>query len=308
MSKIRFGVGISPHPEDKSQEKHHLQNIYNLLDSIDSSYESAWIPDHFMPTMEPYETDYYECLTLTSYLLPKYPNLKFGQIVLGNNYRNPALLAKMSSTLQELSNRRFILGIGAGWFQQDYQQYGYEFPSPRKRIKQLEEAVQIIKKMWTEDETTFHGKYYNIENAVCYPKPDPVPPIMIGGSGERFTLKVVAKYADWWNGGSTDIDTCGHRLNVLAGHCDGVGRDYDDIVKCVMGIVALADSDEEALKHAKESRYPLDWLLYGSPETVSTHLGKLVDAGIEYFQLFFVPFANYKATQLFSEKVIPELT
>ena len=205
MSKVRFGVGISRLSDDGSQGKDHIQNIYKYLDSIDDVYESAWVSDHLIPTVEPYYIDYFECLTLTSYLLPQYPNLKFGQIVLCNNYRNPALLAKMSSTLQVLSEGRFILGIGAGWYQEEYKQYGYEFPSSRTRIKQLEEAVQIIKMMWTEDVVTFHGKHYRVENAFCFPKPDPVPPIMIGGSGEKFTLKVVARYADWWNGGSTEV-------------------------------------------------------------------------------------------------------
>ena len=307
MGKVKFGVGISPHPEDRSKGKDHTQNIYNYLDSLDKRYESAWIPDHLIPSIEPYNTDYFECLTLTSYLLPQYPNLNFGQIVLCNNYRNPALLAKMSSTLQTLSEGRFILGIGAGWFQDEYRQYGYEFPSPRTRIKQLEEAVQIIKMMWTEDLVTFHGKHYRVDNAYCYPKPDPVPPIMIGGSGEKYTLKVVAKYADWWNGGSVDVETCTHRLSVLANHCDTVGRDYHDILKSAMGIISLAGSDEEALKQAKSSRYPEEWLLSGSPETLASRMGELVDAGVEYFQLFFVPFPNFEATQLFAEQVIPEL-
>jgi len=162
MGKIKYGVYSALDPEDINQGKDHIKNVRKYLDSLADVYESVWIPDHLIPEMKPYHRKYLECLTTTSYLLPQYPNLKFGQLVLCNNYRNPALLAKMSSTLQVLSGGRFILGIGAGWYQEEYKQYGYEFLSPRTRIKQLEEAVQIIKMMWKEDEVTFHGEHYRI--------------------------------------------------------------------------------------------------------------------------------------------------
>ena len=308
LSKLRFGVGICPHPEVDNQGKNHIHDIYKYLDSLDNVYESAWVSDHLIPSIEPYDTDNYECLTLTSYLLPQYQNLKFGQLVLCNNYRNPALLAKMSATLQVLSEGRFILGIGAGWLQEEYKQYGYKFPSPRTRVKQLEEAVQIIKLMWTEDNITFHGKHYRIENAVCNPKPDPVPPIMIAGWGEKYSLKVVARYADWWNGLCTSVKTWSHQLDVLANHCDDVDRDYDDILKTADAIITLAGSDEEALKLAQRSRFPKEWSLIGSPETLVSRMGELVDAGVEYFQLNIIPFPDFKATKLFADEVIPELT
>ncbi|HEW94029.1 MAG TPA: LLM class flavin-dependent oxidoreductase, partial [Thermoprotei archaeon] len=112
----------------------------------------------------------------------------FGHIVLCNSYRNPALLAKMTATLQVLSNGRYILGIGAGWKIDEYIAYGYPFPPPRVRIGQLEEAVQIIRRMWTEESVSFRGKYYHIDNAICSPKPKPVPLIMIGGGGEKLML------------------------------------------------------------------------------------------------------------------------
>jgi alkanesulfonate monooxygenase SsuD/methylene tetrahydromethanopterin reductase-like flavin-dependent oxidoreductase (luciferase family) len=275
------------------------------------------MPDHFIPSIMPiypgldessFNNDYLECLTTTSYLLPLYPNLKFGQMVIGNNYRNPALLAKMSSTLQVLSGGRFILGIGAGWYQEEYKQYGYDFSSPRKRVRQLEEAVQIIKMMWTKDDVTFHGKHYRIENAYCNPKPDPIPPIMIGGWGEKFMLKVVAKYADWWNGPIMGVETWNHKVSVLASHCDDVGRDIDDIVKCALWFVSVADSDEKALELAKRSPYYSDrTTILGSPESVVDKMGELVDAGVEYFQVNFPQYRKIETAQLFADEVIPEL-
>ena len=318
MSKVRFGVVIIPDPEDNSRGIEHFQNIIKYLDSLDNAYESVWMPDHFIPLISPtypgqtekaFSNDYLECLTTTSYLLPLYPNLKFGQLVLGNSYRNPALLAKMSSTLQVLSGGRFILGIGAGWFREEHRQYGYDFPSPRTRIRKLEEAVHIIKMMWEEDGVTFHGKHHRVENAHCNPKPDLAPPILIGGGGERFTLKVVAKYADWWNINYCDVDRWTHKLNVLASHCDDVGRDFDDILKSAMWGVAVAGSDEEALRLAKRSPYYNERIIIvGSPESVVSRMGELVDGGVEYFQIVFPQYRNYETQQLFADEVIPELT
>jgi alkanesulfonate monooxygenase SsuD/methylene tetrahydromethanopterin reductase-like flavin-dependent oxidoreductase (luciferase family) len=308
VSKIKYGVYSALDPEDINQGKDHIKNVRKYLDSLANAYESVWIPDHLIPEMKPYHREYLECLTTTSYLLPQYPNLKFGQLVLGNNYRNPALLAKMSSTLQVLSGGRFILGIGAGWYQEEYKQYGYEFPSPRTRIKQLEEAVQIIKMMWQDDEVTFHGEHYRIENACCNPKPDPAPPIVIGGGGEKYTLNVVAKYADWWNGFCFDVETWTHKLNVLSNHCDDVGRDFKDILKSDAWGVAIADSEEEADKIAKHSQYYYQGVfLIGTPESIILQMGELVDAGVEYFQLYFPQYRNIETTQLFADEVIPEL-
>jgi len=317
MNRARFGVVVVLDPEDNSRGRKHVKNILKFLSSLDSAYESAWMPDHFIPcimpiypniTEESFSNDFLECLTTTSYLLPLYPNLKFGQQVLGNNYRNPALLAKMSSTLQVLSGGRFILGIGAGWYQEEYKQYGYDFSSPRKRVRQLEEAIQIIKMMWTKDDVTFHGKHYRIENAYCNPKPEPAPPIMIGGGGEKYTLKVVARYADWWNGALLNVERWTHKLNVLANHCDDAGRDFNKILKTVSWGIALADSDEEALKLAKHSQYYSKWtFIHGTPESVVSTIGELVDAGVEYFLLTFPQHHNYETQQLFADEVIPEL-
>ena len=317
MGKVRFGISVAPDPEDSTRGREYVQTIIKYLDSLDEVYESVWIPDHLIPDAyamqgivneQAYSTDYLECITTTTYLLPLYPNLKFGTLVLCNNFRNPALLAKMSSTLQVLSNGRFILGIGAGWVQEEHKQYGFEYLSGRKRVEKLEESVQIIKMMWEEDGVTFHGKHYQIENAYCNPKPDPPPPIVIGGSGEKFTLKIVAKYADWWNAPFLDVETWSHKLNVLATHCDAVGRDFNDIVKSEQYGVSIADSDEEALRLAKRSQYYSEGIfMIGSPESIISQIGELVDAGVEYFQPAFPQTRNIESTQLFADKVIPEL-
>jgi alkanesulfonate monooxygenase SsuD/methylene tetrahydromethanopterin reductase-like flavin-dependent oxidoreductase (luciferase family) len=269
----------------------------------------VWLGDHFTEgNVTDMDADFLECLTALSYLSAKFPDLYFGPLTLASSFRNPGLLAKITSTLSVLSDGKFILGIGAGWNEEEYRQYGYEFPSNRTRIKQMEEAVQIIRLLWTQDDVTFKGKYHRVENAYCNPKPDPLPPILIGGGGEKFTLKVVARYADWWNGGARDIRTWSHKLDVLSNHCDDVGRDYDDILKSAMCGVALAGSDEEALELAKRGPFPLEWWKIGSPESLASQMGELVDAGVEYFQLYFTRFPNHEATQIFADEVIPEIS
>ena len=144
--------------------------------------------------------------TLITYLMATYPKMSFCPSVLNQAYRSPALVAKMAAVLQLLSGGRLILGIGAGWKENEQRAYGYDFPPHKVRLDQLEESVQIIRKMWTEDAPTFQGKYYSIKNAYCSPRPDPVPPLLIGGFGPKRTLKIVAKYADWCNINGSDLD------------------------------------------------------------------------------------------------------
>jgi alkanesulfonate monooxygenase SsuD/methylene tetrahydromethanopterin reductase-like flavin-dependent oxidoreductase (luciferase family) len=316
MSKIKFGVQIPPDPEDNSKGQTFVNKITDFLDNLDTKYETAWLADHLIPTIDMYPNnkpqnitkDNHECLTTASYLLPLYPKLKIGTLVLSNNYRNPALLAKMTSTLQTLSNGRFILGIGAGWYEREYKQYGYKYPSNRTRIKQLEEAVQIIRLMWEKDGVTFHGKYHQIEDAYCNPKPDPAPPIMIGGGGEKLTLKVVAKYADWWNVGLHGVDLWSRRLNILADYCDDIGRSVDDIVKSNLWAVSVAGSYDEALSLAKRSQYYADWsFIVGTPDQVASKLGELIDVGVDYFQISFPQLQINETAQLFADEVIPNL-
>lgn len=235
----------------------------------------------------------------------------FGHIVLCNSYRNPALLAKMTATLQVLSNGRYILGIGAGWKIDEYIAYGYPFPPPRVRIGQLEEAVQIIRRMWTEESVSFRGKYYHIDNAICSPKPKPVPLIMIGGGGEKLMLKVVAKYADWWNIPNVSVETYIHKLNVLKKHCRRVGRNYDEIVKTLASIVAIAETEKKARRLAyknpfidmrREERY-----IIGDPEIVIEKILKYVEIGVKVFILRFADFPQTNGAKLFAKKVISEI-
>lgn len=297
---VKFGIAVhTRHPPDQ---------IMMYLNGLEEHFDSVWFPDHLILGRQP-SHDILECLTTISYLSGVFRKFKFGSIVLCNSFRNPALVAKIGATLDALTGGRFILGIGAGWLEEEYKQYGFDFPPPAVRIKQMEEGVQIIKKMWVEEGVTFRGQYFNVENAYCNPKPDPPPPIMIGAGGERLSLKVVARHADWWNMYYADLDTYKHKLNVLKRHCSRIGRDSDEIVKTLLGIVVIADTEEEAMKIAKKvprGNRAIRQGFVGTPAMVKDKICEFVDVGVEYFILGFMPF-GLDGPILFSEEVIPQL-
>ncbi len=171
--------------------------------------------------------------TQLTWLAARVPRVRLGHSVLANSYRHPALMAKMSASIQALSGGRFILGYGAGWLEDEYRAYGYPFPPTRERIARMDEALRLIKTMWTESPATFHGEFYSVEEAWCEPRPDPLPPIMIGGSGERYLLRAVAEHADWWLSYGDVPAIQERKLAVLADHCRDVGRDPATIRKAV---------------------------------------------------------------------------
>jgi alkanesulfonate monooxygenase SsuD/methylene tetrahydromethanopterin reductase-like flavin-dependent oxidoreductase (luciferase family) len=218
MNDIEFGLRIPSFPVDGSTVPDFITQIVSFIQQACHCFDSAWICDHFFPwlKMQSKTIGNLECFTTISYLSGIFPRIDFGSLVLCNSYRNPALLAKMAATLQVLTGGRFILGLGAGWNKSEYIAYGYEYPSAKVRIKQLAEGLHIIRKMWTEEKPTFIGEYFKIEGAYCSPKPKPPPQIMVGGGGEKQTLKVVARYADWWNPPNVNLEVYQRKLEINA--------------------------------------------------------------------------------------------
>ncbi len=310
---VRFGIIVPFEELVKSRVSESVSQTMTYLKGLEDTFESAWVPDHLVPFTPAFMGGIFECLTTISYLSGVFKKYRFGSLVLGNSFRNPALVAKIGATLDSLTGGRFILGIGAGWNKREYMQYGYSFPPPAVRIKQMEEAVQIIKAMWSRENVTFKGKYFSVKNAHCSPKPDPPPPIMIGGGGERQTLDAVARYADWWNLDWVDLPLYKHKLIVLKEHCARVGRNPDDIVKTLLGAVVIADTDEKALKIAEENRFQGSRYTFasiarfiGTIETVKSQIKAFIEVGVEYFILAFLPVSNINIPFLFGEEVIPE--
>jgi alkanesulfonate monooxygenase SsuD/methylene tetrahydromethanopterin reductase-like flavin-dependent oxidoreductase (luciferase family) len=281
----------------------YLAHLRRVLDAISGTFHSFWIPDHFMGGAAPIP----EALTTLSYLAPLFPELHFGTCVLGQSYRNPALLAKTAATLQSLSDGRFMLGIGAGWKEDEYRAYGYEFPSASTRIAQMSEAVQICKALWTANgvPVTFNGQHYQLSDALCIPEPSPPPPVMIGGMGEKLTLRVVAEHADWWNIPGAPLDVLRHKSEVLARHCDDVGRDPASIRRTWMGVVSIADTETEA--KAQLEGFPIwdgDMPLVGTSEQVRKRVAAYVEAGITLFILSFVDEPNLRGIEQFMATVV----
>ena len=307
-TKIKFGWRVPDFPLDGSKPAIFRDQMLASLDPLQESFDSFWVADHFIPwfaKMDP-KTDTYEAWTTLTYLSARFPRLWAGNLVICQSYRPPALLAKMAATLQVLTNGHYILGIGAGWKKDEYLAYGYDFPAPAIRIHQLNEAVQIIRKMWTQPETTFKGQYYQVEKAICEPKPNPLPPIMIGGGGKQLTLRVVAEQADWWNMPGISPEHYEELLGILRQHCQAAGRKFDAIVKTVAtDCVAVAATHQKAQALADASPFGRDeGAIIGTPDEVSAQLERYTRLGVTHFVLRFADFPDTAAASLFAKEVI----
>jgi alkanesulfonate monooxygenase SsuD/methylene tetrahydromethanopterin reductase-like flavin-dependent oxidoreductase (luciferase family) len=304
--KITFGWVISPTPPkaildttpDPNEAARALMEANErFIKAMRPHFDTVWAEDHFQwgtrPTLE--------AITTLTYLAARHEGLRFGNIVLGQSYRNPALTAKMAANLQLLTGGNFILGIGAGWKEDEYRAYGYGYPSAGVRISQLEEAVQIIRAMWTESPASFKGEHYSIENAECSPQPNPPIPLFIAGGGEKKTLRVVAKYADWWNFNFSTSEEYAHKLRVLEGHCRDIGRDPPEIMLTYYGFVSIVDDPAKA-----EKREGLH-VIAGTPDMVTQELDEFVKLGVRHFQLRFLDFPDTGGLEMFIEKVMPRL-
>ena len=312
-SRLDFGWRVPDFGEQQSGDRStrartFRDQIFNFMDVVHGHFDTAWAGDHFFPWVAEMDqsTETHEPWTILTYLMARYPQMKFGPTVLCQLNRSPALVAKEAAVLQLLSGGRLILGIGAGWKEDESHAYGYDFRRAKVRLDQLEEAVQIIRKMWTEDSPCFHGQYYSIENAYCFPRPDPVPPLLIGGFGPKRTLKIVAKYADWCNIYDSTLDFCRERLGILQGHCVTVGRDYETIVKTyICDCVALAPTHSQAETIKQASLFAPYQPMVGTPDEVADQIRTYADLGFSHFMLRFADYPRTEGVNLFIRDVLP---
>jgi len=309
MHQLKCGWHMHSFPVDGSSGPAFLDQIHQTLQTIHPYVDSVWVDDHLMPwaTWQPNDTPYLECLTTIAYFAAAYPTLHFGASVLCQSYRNPALLAKMAANLQLLTGGRLIFGIGAGWMESEYRAYNFDFPSPAVRLAQLEEAVQLVKRLWTESPASFAGSHYRIDNAYCEPRPNPIPPLLIGGGGEQLTLRVVAKYADWWNIPGGMVANYARKLEILRQHCAAFGRDYNSIVKTWSAeAIAVAETEAEAQRIAAASPYN-SLSIVGTPAQVAAQLRPFLDLGVEYLIVRLLDFPATAGIELFLHDVLPRL-
>ena len=273
-------------------------------------WDSIWLFDHFHTVPEPSKETVFECWTTTAALARDTARVNIGQMVGCNGYRNPALYAKMAATVDVASHGRLYAGIGAGWFEHEWKAYGFPWPDLKTRMNAFSEAVQLIHRLWTEDDVVFGGHHYTVDRPIVEPKGvrKPHPSLWIGGGGEKVTLKLVAQYADACNFGTGDPDTIKRKLAVLKQHCEAVGRDYAEIIKStsinVFPIEAGADPETATAK--ARGRYSLDEFTRNgagggieggraavvTTKQIATHVEQLVEAGVDYV-IAYIPGVAY---------------
>jgi F420-dependent oxidoreductase-like protein len=282
-------------PDDEMFE--HVAGL--TVTAEESGFESVWVMDHFwqLPPLGGPDQPILEGYTLLGALAARTSTVRLGTLVTGVTYRNPALLAKQVTTLDLISRGRAILGIGAAWYEEEHQGLGYDFPPVRERMDRLEEAVQICRAMFTEDAPSFDGTYYRIEGARNLPRPVQPggPPILVGGSGEKRTLRIVARHADMCNIHGSPA-TIRRRLDILRRHCEEVGRDPAEITTSRRGSLILTATTDEAEQVSKLVRDAAgaefdEQFTVGTEEQVIEAVGELVDAGLDclIFDMAYAP-------------------
>ncbi len=240
----------------------------------EAGFASLWVMDHFFQIeyVGPAEDPMLEGYSTLTYLAGVTENVKLGTLVTGVHYRYPGILVKTATTLDVLSGGRAYLGIGAGWFERESRGLGVPFPSTKERFEQLEEALKIAHQMWSDEAGPYHGSHYHLEETLNSPQAlsRPHPPIMIGGMGERKTLRLVAEYADACNlFAYPGADAVRHKLDVLRGHCEDVGRDYEEIERTALSTVNLGPdgmTSEQVIDHCREmSEAGIQHLIFNMP-------------------------------------------
>ena len=296
-----------PDPQAKWAKAMEVAELAETL-----GYDSIWAYDHFHNVPLPAHETMFECWTTLAAISQRTSRLRLGQMVGCAPYRNPGLLAKITSNIDVMSGGRLDWGIGAGWYEHEFNGYGYEFKSAKERIGVLRETVEIVKSMWSEPDTTYEGKYFQLKGAQCDPKPvqQPHPPIWIGGGGEQLTLRVVARHADRSNFGGKPHEFA-HKCEVLKGHCEAVGRDYDEIAKTWSPEVFMRESEQEIIDGGTRSFLgePFeswrDGNLVGTPEQVAEKVQAYADLGCTGFVPWCSDYPDTESMRLFAEKVIP---
>jgi F420-dependent oxidoreductase-like protein len=313
LNKAKFGVFLPFYAlKNRNQSDPLFDSLKKVvLECEHFGFDSVWLDDHLMYR----NAAIMECWTTLSALASVTHKIRLGTMVTSNAFRNPALLSKMTSTVDVISNGRLEFGIGAGVQEEEHIAYGYGFPNPRDRIGLMEETVEIIKKMWTQKKTSFKGKNYRITCATCEPKPlqKPHPPLTIGGSGEKYTLKVTAKYADRFDFGFLpDLEQYKHKLKVLENHCKSVDRDFDEIEKScwLAGQIFLGHNREEIEakielfkpKSLSQEEFKRNNLV-GSPDECLQQIKCYEKLGVTHFMLYFGDLPDSGSLRLFAEEV-----
>jgi alkanesulfonate monooxygenase SsuD/methylene tetrahydromethanopterin reductase-like flavin-dependent oxidoreductase (luciferase family) len=303
MRRIEFGFTMPADALDKARRGTYVDDLNRALEIVAGHFDSAWYIDH----LQFGDGDVLEGFTALSYMAALHPRLKFGHTVLCQSFRNPGLLAKMGATLQFLSGGRFILGLGAGWHAEEYRAYGYDFPPNGVRVEQLEETVQIIRALWTQSPATFAGRHFQVTGAYCEPRPEPLPPLMIGAFRPKM-LRLTAHYADDWNVSSTASDEYRRLAASFDQACVAVGRDPATVRRSWSGGCACAPTEAEARAFAGDRYGPEseeDFGFVGTPAQVAAQMRPFIEAGMSYFMLDCGGWPRTTTLERLVEEVLP---
>jgi F420-dependent oxidoreductase-like protein len=313
VAEIKFGVFLPFYAFRASPSFSLLQDV--VLECERLGYFSVWLDDHLMLEKMPI----LECWTTLSALSSVTKRIRLGTMVTCSSFRNPSLLAKMASTFDNISDGRLELGVGAGVQKKEHVAYGFPFLSSKFRVERLKEAVEIVKKLWTEEKASYSGKHYAIRDAVCEPKPvqKPHPPITVGGGGEKLTLKVTAQHADRYDWGYISLEHYKSKLKALKKHCKAVGRHIQEIEKSCWpaGQIFIRENRKELYKKI------LQWMpegvsledftrtnLVGTPDDCLKQIRQYADLGVTHFMLFFGDLPDRNGLRLFADEVAKKMT
>ncbi len=310
---MKFGIGTGP--QNVSWDE--LSELWRTVDGL--GYDSAWVFDHLLPLSPNASDPILEGWTTLAALAAETSNVDIGVMVTSNTFRHPAVLAKMAATVDIVSGGRLLFGIGAGYFEPEHEAFGIELGSVKERADRLAEACEIFKGLWTEESFSFEGKHYVIKDAPCEPKPirKPYPPILIGGSGEKLTLRTTAIHADQWNmpPGDTGVspEEFAAKLAVLHQRCAEVGRDPAEIETNLALMIVIEDDDAAAKTRRDEiasafglsDETKMKMILAGDPDTLVADIKRYEAVGVDHFDAILINGVNYADAEMFGGEVIP---
>ena len=294
---VRFGIQ-TPQQNGSWPE---MVALWKELDSL--GFDSAWVFDHFLPIFSDPTGPCLEGWTALSALTMLTQRVRIGVMVTGNTYRHPSILAKMATTLDIISSGRLNFGIGAGWFALEHQAFGVPFPAVGERLRRLDEALTVIRRLWSEARVTFAGRYYQLNDALLNPRPlqQPHPPVVVGATGEQVALRIVAQHADMWNAfGSPEVFQ--HKIAVLNEHCRTLGRDPDTIEKSVLMQMTMTD-DPEVKRRVLEQQ---SWGMFaGTPSDIQQQIAAYVAVGVTHIIISVAAPYDMQVLRRFAQEVMP---
>jgi alkanesulfonate monooxygenase SsuD/methylene tetrahydromethanopterin reductase-like flavin-dependent oxidoreductase (luciferase family) len=304
--RVRFGVTLPQIKRSWEETRAAALELESL------GFHSLWLNDHLygvpMPTIPILEA--WTALSAVGAITSK-PEL--GLLVSPPGFRNPALHAKMAATLDHITGGRVIVGLGAGWFAQEFEGYGFPFPPARARLEQLAEAATIMKRMWTEEAPTFAGEHFRVDSVICQPRPTRRPPILIGGGGEKVLLRIVAEHADIWNNLAVNQGSLAGKIEVLKRHCRDVGRDFSSIAISQQTLVVLGEDGKDGREKMEKAKGIYGGHMgdieghgiWGGPEEVIERIRRQVGLGVSHFVIEFFGRDIRVPAKLFAERVMP---